>query len=307
MFSGCTKLTNVSALSIQNLTISCCESMFSGCTVLQTPPSGFFNEYKYPAACYKKMFSGCTTLKTMPDIYGDTTLTLDPETQEVIVPEFYDECFSHMFDGCTNLEKDFKGIYGKFGKKCCEYMFNNCRKLKSVRMIKPILSISNSDMEYCFSHMFDGCTALNILQPANSENADVKTRVPVIDISEAGAHNKDFPSPTIGKILGERVFEYMFKDCTSLTEEPIIYTGDDENILAYRSYGKYCFAYMYTGCNKMKANIFEFTNRALTDIMVGQKVAEDVEDIRENYRVIRKIKGNSFDECCFTYMYNGCT
>lgn len=157
--------------------------------------------------------------------------------------------------------------------------------------------------------MFDGCTALNILPPANSENpdTDAKTRVPVIDISEAGAHNKVFPSPTIGKILGERVFEYMFKDCTSLTEEPIIYTGDDENILAYRSYGKYCFTYMYTGCNKMKANIFEFTSRALTDILTGQKVAEDAEDIRENYRVIRKIKGNSFDECCFTYMYNGCT
>jgi hypothetical protein len=155
--------------------------------------------------------------------------------------------------------------------------------------------------------MFDGCTALNILQPANSENADVKTRVPVIDISEAGAHNKDFPSPTIGKILGERVFEYMYKDCTSLTEEPIIYTGEDETFLSLRTYGTKCFSYMYSGCNKMKANIFEFTSRALTDILTGQKVAEDAEDIRENYRVIRKIKGNSFDECCFTYMYNGCT
>jgi hypothetical protein len=153
MFSGCTKLTNVSALSIQNLTISCCESMFSGCTALQTPPSGFFNEYKYPAACYKKMFYGCTTLETMPDIYGDTTLNIHyhydetTHTQTIIIPEFNDECFSHMFDGCINLEKDFNGIYGKFGKNCCEYMFNNCKKLKSVRMIKPILSINNSDMK----------------------------------------------------------------------------------------------------------------------------------------------------------------
>jgi hypothetical protein len=83
-------------------------------------------------------------------------------------------------------------------------MFNDCRKLKSVRMIKPILSISSSDMKECFSHMFAGCIALNILPPgdANNPDADAKNRVPVIDISEAGKHEGNMPSPEIGKILG---------------------------------------------------------------------------------------------------------
>lgn len=168
MFEGCTKLKNVSELKIKNLTNNCCESMFSNCISLQTPPTGFFSIHKYPSKCYKNMFSGCTSLQTIPFIYGDTPIHTEVDkSNKPIIPEFYDECFAHMFDGCTNLEVDFNGICGKFKNSSCAYMFNNCRRLKSVRMIKPLLSIDDSDMESCFSHMFAGCSSLNILPPEN--------------------------------------------------------------------------------------------------------------------------------------------
>jgi hypothetical protein len=86
MFEGCTSLNTAPTLSATNIVGDCYNSMFQGCTSLTTAPV-------LPATtlannCYQSMFEGCTSLTTTPTLSA-TTLAAN--------------CYQSMFSGCSSL------------------------------------------------------------------------------------------------------------------------------------------------------------------------------------------------------------
>ncbi len=86
MFWGCTRLTNAPVLPATTAAPYCYDGMFRGCTSLTSAPA-------LPATtvapyCYYGMFYGCTSLTTAPTLPAET-LT--------------DRCYADMFNGCSSL------------------------------------------------------------------------------------------------------------------------------------------------------------------------------------------------------------
>ena len=270
MFMGCTNLINVNKLQILgNLGKSCCKEMFKQCGNLTTAPVNYFQRDYYPEYCYQSMFEDCSNLTTLEDFNFETN---NP-------PQFRYGCFSYMFKGCTKLNKDWKGIKGRFDNESCFHMFDSSG-LKSFGKI--IVTGVINEMHRTFAYMFNNCINLNVIKAGQAFLSDPALYISFIKLDEAGQDAS----------FGDECFAGMFSGCTSLYYMPIIYTGTaDANTEANnikRSFRDFCFYQMFYGCNNVN-NTYD-TFKANSQLYTTHT-----------------IYANSFGSSCFAEMFNGCT
>ena len=192
MFYGCTGLTRAPALPATTLTKSCYEGMFYGCTGLTRAPA--LPATTLTKSCYEGMFYGCTGLTRAPALPA-TTLA--------------DYCYTMMFQGCTSLSTapDLPAMSMK--NHCYSQMFRGCTSLSTAPDL-PAMSMEES----CYKEMFSGCTSL--------------TTAPQL------------PAMT----LADNCYIYMFKNCTNLTAAPQ---------LPATTLMSWCYCEMFYGCSKLNS------------------------------------------------------
>lgn len=122
--------------------------------------------------CCQYMFYHCYDLKAVPNMPA-TTLA--------------QSCYAYMFNGCSKLTEtnDFSNIESFNFSSCCQYMYQNCKGIKSVSI--PDRTLGNAAFNYmfagsgienatlmmstlpssaCMQHMFDGCSSLKSIKVA---------------------------------------------------------------------------------------------------------------------------------------------
>lgn len=115
-FSGCTGITDISAVRLDNPYLYKADSMFNGCTGITSVPQEIFKNCR--ANNISSMFKGCTGITT---IYG----------------EMFVDCFastlSSLFEGCTALTSIpayfFKGLNISTAQS---YIFRNCNQITTL-------------------------------------------------------------------------------------------------------------------------------------------------------------------------------
>ena len=179
------------------LTSSCFNQMFYGCSALKTVPENFlpatsptsscFNSMFYGTAivrapnlpatttvannCYQNMFRDCTYLNTVPqNCLPATTLA--------------SSCYQEMFRGCTSLTTAPDLPATTLASSCYQGMFYSTKLTQSPSL--PATTLADN----CYKEMFRGCTSL--------------TTAPVL------------PATT----LAANCYQEMFRGCSSLTTPP---------------------------------------------------------------------------------------
>ena len=88
MFSGCTSLESAPALPATTLSNRCYESMFSGCTSLASAPA--LPALQLASRCYAFMFKDCSSLTVSPVLPARNLIS---------------ECYIGMFSGCSSMNE----------------------------------------------------------------------------------------------------------------------------------------------------------------------------------------------------------
>ena len=102
----------------------CYNSMFNGCTGLQTAPH--LPATTLADSCYTIMFYGCISLRTAPDLPATTLANF---------------CYYNMFNGCTGLQTAPHLPATTLANSCYSYMFYECTKFNSVNMKKSMKGV----------------------------------------------------------------------------------------------------------------------------------------------------------------------
>ena len=231
MFNGCTSLTTPPDLSnITTIPNYAYARMFEGCSSLVTPPD-MSNITYADSDSMRGMFKDCVRLSTPPNLsnitvarglafesmfQGCTSLTTPPDISNVEFTSFADyyPSLKSMFEGCTSLTST--PVLNVTTAGNYESIFKGCTSLVDSSILS---SITNIDSNSSFKSMFEGCTSL--VTP-NSINVT------------------EFQRYTDGG------FEYMFKDCTSLTSIP-----DMTNIKPLTRLTNNVFKGMFQGCTSL--------------------------------------------------------
>lgn len=168
LFDRCTRLTGAANLVLPATTLSrsCYESMFYGCTGLETAPE--LPATTLSVCCYYAMFFGCTSLTAAPIelpattladycyhgmFYGCTSLETAPELPATTLAEY---CYYAMFVGCTSLSSAPRVLPATTLKPhCYEFMFCSCASLETAPEL-PATTLA----EHCYEYMFFCCYSL---------------------------------------------------------------------------------------------------------------------------------------------------
>ena len=144
LFKDCTTVTSAENLVLPATTLAndCYNSMFAGCTSLETAPS--LPATSLATRCYSQMFYGCSTLTTAPSLSA-TTLA--------------DYCYYYMFQGCTSLTTAPSLPATTLANNCYDTMFKGCSSLTTAPEL-PATTLT----EYCYQSMFAYCTSLNYIK-----------------------------------------------------------------------------------------------------------------------------------------------
>lgn len=136
MFRGCASLVNPGDIVVPEVWNNGCQGMFQDCTALTHGPSRLTPTTIFKG-CYQSMFEGCTRLESAPDLVATSfthTEEIIPEgggdAVEIDVIEPY--CYSRMFLGCTSLKAAPALMFEDLAEGCCEYMFYGCVALEQV-------------------------------------------------------------------------------------------------------------------------------------------------------------------------------
>ena len=142
LFMENTCLTDASGLLLpaMEMTESCYNSMFYGCTSLTAAPA-------LPATtmakdCYVMMFLGCEKLTTVPE--------------KLPAEKMANNCYQNMFRDCTSLATAPELPAKELAQNCYQNMFYNCISLTTVPQQLPATTLAN----YCYSQMFYNCSSL---------------------------------------------------------------------------------------------------------------------------------------------------
>jgi hypothetical protein len=166
MFSGCSALKNVPDLHLRRAGSYCCTYMFSACTSLEIAP-------KLPAeelgvGCYCGMFSECTSLTQAPAL--PATMLPEPVFYE-LGRMGYKGCYSGMFYDCSNLlvgPRELPAV--QLTPECYRDMFSGCIAMKQAPVIKATVLADPipwndgyvSALYGCCCGMFRGCSSLTV-------------------------------------------------------------------------------------------------------------------------------------------------
>lgn len=200
MFASCYYMETPPVLNATNLSTECYNIMFQYCSALTTAP-------ELPATvmkdgCYKSMFEHCTSLVNVPASLPAMTLA--------------NNCYQYMFDDCKSLEvapalpaTKFVNFYNY------AQMFRGCKSLKEIPAL-PATTVSG----YAYESMFQNCTSLtNVKLTATN----IGTRGYYSMFKGCTGLKKAELMAT--KCSGEKSFDNMFMDCTSLEELTVHFTA----------------------------------------------------------------------------------
>lgn len=144
LFIGDTHLCDISGLILApNVTSSCYQAIFRGCTSLESVPQDIFHATTLAAGCYQEMFYECTSLVNVPkNLLPVTTLA--------------NNCYQQMFSGCTNLVNTPNLPATTLANNCYYGMFRNCTSLIDVPQILSATTLYSA----CYHSMFYACSSL---------------------------------------------------------------------------------------------------------------------------------------------------
>ena len=205
-------------LPATTLTDSCYFYTFRNCYGLTRIPELPAKEIKNSS--YRYMFYNCSSLTEVPDINVKTIGERG--------------CY-YMFYNCYALTTAPAITAETVGDYGCYYMFGRCTALSTAPDIK-VTTLGQFGMAY----MFRGCYGLTSAPAITAEDVDIYGFYEMfwdcIGITKAG-------DITIKNAAGERAFNWMYENCTALTESPAI-TAD--------SIGLRASEYMFSGSQALK-------------------------------------------------------
>lgn len=275
LFEDCQHLVNIEELYIpkDNLSISCYEKMFKGCTNLSDKIFDSLQATTLSPGCYSSMFEGCSSLTAVPicaatsfaygcfsAMYKDCTMLTTAmgfnstlQSARFTSSNFGAEMKS-MYEGCVSLSdvSPIGTLNHGFNPNSYNSMFKNCRSI-----ITPLsFSTSGSDtlQTGCCESMYEGCTGLT----SASAPTDVVTTTGVTGAFKNmynGCSNTNFKTVTLSfaaGAAGESGCQGMFANCTSLETANItfntVYTSTAEE--------------MFYGCISLKNISLTISNAA---------------------------------------------
>lgn len=218
-------------LPATTLTAYCYDSMFRGCTSLETAPvlpAETLADY-----CYQNMFKDCTNLVNAPTLPA-TTLA--------------ERCYQGMFESCTNLTTAPTLPATTLARGCYINMFKGCTGLTSAPEL-PATTLAGS----CYSNMFNGTNVLpdcsNIDFTSNSVLSSggliglfAGTKVTDSDLDRLLPKNANGKYYLPATTLANSCYASMFQNCTSLTTAPE---------LPAMKLAKSCYNGMFADCTSL--------------------------------------------------------
>jgi hypothetical protein len=221
---------------------SVCESMFAGCTALDSEPiiyAGSSSSSKsFGKYCFYNMYNGCISMDSNITEFTITPNTIT-NTHTIYGGTFSEGCFREMYTNCTSLTSPLNIMGGTIGNYCCCEMYKGCTSLTTV----PTIVVASSLGDHAFDSAFTTCIGLSTVT-SNSyftagsvgeycfyrafKNCKLLTTMPPLNIKSYGDHacEEMFMSSGISDIgislnnattVGKFTFYSMFEDCTSLT------------------------------------------------------------------------------------------
>ena len=180
----------------------------------------------HASRCFYHMFDSCEALVKVPAL--GTKYTGSVSSDHIFqAPEY---CYAYMFYGCSNILEPAELVSRKMGNYCYLAMYQNCVKL--TRSAALDYSRVNNRAEYCYSHMFYGCSSLE----------EVKN---------------------LGKEPGVYLYYRTFSHCNSIRTIPdIIQYQNGEG--AYDTWSTYCEAFSY--CLGLRRYPTITTNNTFSDL-----------------------------------------
>ena len=242
--------------------------------------------------------------------YGATNLVND-ETRNLTLPAttLTDSCYYYTFFNCSSLTRAPELPAKEVKKGSYRYMFQNCSQLAKV----PAMSPTSIDDYGCY-YMFVGCTALATAPDIKVttvgkygmaymfRNCYGLTSAPAInaeDVDILGFYEMFWNCTsmtkagdiTIKNAAGERAFNWMYENCTALTESPAI-TAD--------SIGYYAGANMFAGCQALeKAN-------AINVKKIGPNALRNLFASKPELKEAVAVNAEQLDVYACYQMFNGC-
>lgn len=168
MFQGCTSLQTTPELPATTLATQCYYAMFNGCKSLVTAP-------KLPATtlaeqCYAGMFTNCIKLVNAAKLPATTleygcymemysycsSLVTAPDLPATIAAQ---HCYNGMFAYCESLVNAPAIALTGTMKSCCSSMFKGCTSLVTAPELLPEILA-----QQCYNNMFQNCSSLNYIK-----------------------------------------------------------------------------------------------------------------------------------------------
>ena len=281
-------------LPATTLTDSCYFYTFRNCYGLTRIPELPAKEIKNSS--YRYMFYNCSSLTEVPDINVKTIGERG--------------CY-YMFYNCYALTTAPAITAETVGERGCYYMFGRCTALSTAPDIK-VTTLG----QYGMAYMFRGCYGLTSAPAITAEDVDIYGFYEMfwdcIGITKAG-------DITIKNAAGERAFNWMYENCTALTESPAI-TAD--------SIGLRASEYMFSGSQALKKanaiNVKKIGPYALQNLFASkpeleEAVAVNAEqlDVYACYQMFSgcpklekapaTLPATTLADHCYSDMFAGCT
>ena len=298
LFNGATNLVNDETrnltLPATTLTDSCYFYTFRNCYGLTRIPELPAKEIKNSS--YRYMFYNCDALTEAPAINVETIGERG--------------CY-YMFYNCDALTTAPAITAETVGERGCYYMFGHCTALSTAPDIK-VTTLG----QYGMAYMFRGCYGLTSAPAITAEDVDIYGFYEMfwdcIGITKAG-------DITIKNAAGERAFNWMYENCTALTESPAI-TAD--------SIGLRASEYMFSGSPALKKanaiNVKKIGPYALQNLFaykpeLQEAVAVNAEqlDVYACYQMFSgcpklekapaTLPATTLADHCYSDMFAGCT
>ena len=254
MFYGCTALETAPKIPAITMARVSCVSMFSGCTSLTTAPK--LAATTLADNCYDSMFQNCTSLTTIPAnmlpankmesgcyskmFEGCTSLITVPDTM-LPATTLANSCYGRMFSHCTSLTATPALPASELAIHCYNSMFEYCSSLTTVQVLP-----STTMEKYCYVAMFSSCTSLTTI-PAGM--------LPATDLAQACYYAMFFGCTSLNSVpsgllpatsLEIDCYNGMFEGCTSLNSVP-------SDLLPATNLEMECYYSMFEGCTALTA------------------------------------------------------
>ena len=233
--------------------------------------------------CYYYMFCRCTNLVEAPQLPA-TTLA--------------DRCYNRMFFYCTSLTEAPELPATTLASGCYSHMFCDCTSLTEAPEL-PATTLASG----CYSSMFyntnvlPDCSNIDFASEAVVASGGLQglfggTKVTDADLERILPKNSNGKYCLPATTLASNCYDYMFRDCTSLTTAPVL----PATTLANHSYNG-----MFYGCSSLtEAPALPATTLAICCYQYMFSYCTSLVEAP-------KLPATKLTERCYQWMFEGCS